>query len=275
MKSILRASVNCLPIGVRHRIKHIPGLAGLQRWLVDRVLSGDPFTHTINGGPAAGLTFDIVLPLDKAIWAGTYEADFAMAISRGVMKGDVCYDVGGYRGYMSGIMALAGASKVIVFEPLPANQSALHRLCDLNPALNIVIEPIALGNEDGIVQLRVMPDSSMGKLVSSKFQSNTLGTGEIDVRIRSLDSMVRAMLLPPPQIIKIDVEGAELDVLLGAAELLKRDRPLVYLEAHSASLERACSRELEKYDYSIHRIELDPGDEEQTRHLIASPEKTP
>ncbi len=272
MKSILRTSVNCLPYGIRHHIKHIPGVAGFQRWLVNRVLGREPFLHTINGGPAAGLRFEVTLPLDKAIWAGTYEPEFAEAISHGVKDGDVCYDVGGYRGYMSAVMALAGASRVFVFEPLPANQRALHRVCDLNPELNIELKPVAVGNMDGSVRLRVMADSSMGKLVTSTFQAGATATGEMDVAIRRLDSLVQAQEIPAPHVIKVDVEGAELDVLLGAVGVLRESRPLVFIEAHSASLEQACSEVLERLGYRIRRLELHPDDEEQTRHLIASPQ---
>lgn len=130
-----------LPV-LRHWIKHIPAVAGLQRMLVNHVLSGEPFIHTIKSGPAAGLRFKVTLPLDKALWAGTYESGFAGAIVREVRSGDVCYDIGGYRGYMSGAMALAGASRVFVFEPLPANQQALCRLRDLNPGLQIELKPV-------------------------------------------------------------------------------------------------------------------------------------
>jgi FkbM family methyltransferase len=272
MKSILRTSVNWLPHGVRHRIRHIPGIAALQRWLVNRVLSGEPFVHTINAGPAAGLQFEVTLPLDKAIWAGTYESDFADAISRGVKGGDVCYDVGGYRGYMSGTMALAGASRVLTFEPLPANQQALQRLCDLNPGLNIELKPIAVGNTDGSIQLRVMADASMGKLITSTFQSGAPTAGVIEVAIRRLDSMVQAGEIPPPRLIKIDVEGAELEVLRGAADVLTANRPLVFLEAHSGALEEACSQVLARHGYTIRRLELSSRGEEQTRHLIAFPQ---
>jgi FkbM family methyltransferase len=272
MKSILRASVNCLPHGIRHRIKHIPGVAGFQRWLVNRVLSGAPFLHTINSGPAAGLRFEVTLPLDKAIWAGNYEPEFSEAISQGVKDGDVCYDVGGYRGYMSGVMALAGASRVLVFEPLPANQKALQRLCGLNPALSVELKPIAVGNIDGSIRLQVMPDPSMGKLVTSTFQAGATVAGEIDVDIRRLDSLVQGQEIPPPQVIKVDVEGAELDVLLGAVGVLRASRPLVFLEAHSAALEEACSQELARHGYRIRRLELNPGGEDQTRHLIAYPD---
>ena len=54
MKEVLRKSVNLIPLRARHGIKHLPGIAAGQRWLVNRVLSGEPFVHTINAGPARG-----------------------------------------------------------------------------------------------------------------------------------------------------------------------------------------------------------------------------
>ncbi len=272
MRRLLRSSVNLLPSATRTWIKHIPGIAGFQRFLVDHVLSGEPFIHTINAGPATGLVFEVTLPLDKAIWAGIYERDFAHSIYTGVRRGDVCFDIGGYRGYMSGAMALAGASKVLVFEPLPANQLALRRLCALNPRLNIELKPMAVGNVDGAISLRVMADASMGKLVTSTFQAGVATTGEIDVLIRRLDSLVQAQEIPVPQLIKVDVEGAELDVLLGASKVLGEYRPRIYIEAHSAGLEAACSQELVGHGYSVRRLELELDGDDQPRHLIADPQ---
>ncbi|MBE0612755.1 MAG: FkbM family methyltransferase [Burkholderiales bacterium] len=271
MKKLLRSSVNAIPSGMRNWIKYIPGLAETQRWLVRNILSDEAFIHTINSGPAAGLRFEVSLPLDKAIWMGTYESEFTEAICKSVGRGDVCYDIGGYRGYMSGAMALAGASSVIVFEPLPANQEALKRLCRLNPGLSIELKPIAIGNLDNTFRLRVMPDASMGKLISSTFQVGATATGEIEVPVRRLDSLVQRQEIPPPQVVKIDVEGAELDVLCGANGILSDHRPHIFLEAHSAALDQACSQLLISHGYEIRSLESYPCGEEQARHLIASP----
>src|ERR1700722_2389938 len=142
MKQFLRASVNALPLSVRHWIRHIPGVAALQRWLVNRFLSGESFVHTINAGPACGLRFEVTLPADKAIWAGTFEPEFSQTLHDSVHPDDICYEIGGYRGYMSGVFALAGASRVIVFEPLPDNIVRLQRLLDLNPNLPLQLKQL-------------------------------------------------------------------------------------------------------------------------------------
>lgn len=272
MKGILQASVNFVPYGFRRKIKHVPGLAALQRLLVNRFLSEDSFIHTINAGPATGLRFDVTLPLDKAFWSGTYEHDFVAALCDRVRPNNVCYDIGGYRGYVSGAMALSGASKVIVFEPLPTNQGALQRLCYLNPDLPIEVVPAAIGNINGSTRLKQMADTSMAKLADSSFQHELASLAELEVAIRRIDSLVEDRNIPPPDIVKIDVEGAELEVLKGATNVFETSRPLIFLEAHSAALEQDCSQKLMRLGYNVSRLDNDLVSTEQTRHLVCLPE---
>jgi FkbM family methyltransferase len=268
MRALLHKSVNLLPMRWRRWIKHVPGVAALQRRVVERYLTQAPFVHTIRGGAADGLRFEVTLPLDKAVWLGLYEEQFASALRAAVARGDVCYDIGGYRGYMTGVMALAGAGAVYTFEPLPGNRRALERLRALNPALPVTIVPAAIGDTDGEARLGVMPDNSMGKLASSTFQPDAHPIASIAVPVRRLDSLARAGEIPPPSVMKIDVEGAEVDVLRGAAEVLAAHRPRIFLEAHNEELEAACRIELLRHGYVIRRLDA-PASSEQTRHLAA------
>lgn len=271
MKKFLRTSVNLLPSAARRWVKHVPLVAGTQRWLVNRVLSGEPFLHTINAGPASGLRFEVTLPRDKAIWAGTFEPEFSEMLRGGVCQGDVCYDIGGYRGYMSGVLVLAGARRVVVFEPLPDNGAALQRLAQLNPALPLQIEQLAVGGADGQARFKVMPDQSMGKLANSPFQPDVPAEREIVITVRRLDTLVFDDGFARPDLIKVDVEGAEVDVLNGAARTLREFRPRVFIEAHSAALAAACGQQLANLGYQVRQLELLALCPEETRHLVAEP----
>jgi FkbM family methyltransferase len=269
LRTAVGASVNFVPYRLRRWIRHVPGVAPLQRLVIGRVLNGHAFAHRINAGPAAGLTFEVTLPFDKAIWSGTYERAFATELAGAVKCGGICYDVGGYRGYMAGVMAAAGASKVVVFEPLPDNQQAIRRLTALNPTLRVELLCLAVGKEDGAAFLKTMPDRSMAKLTTSPFQPHAPALGAIEVPLRTIDTLVGERTIPPPDLIKIDVEGAECDVLAGAAETLRRWRPTVLLEAHSAMLEDLCGRALRDLGYRVRLIGGPPCNEEYTRHLLA------
>ena len=271
MKALLQASVNVLPDRIRRVIKHMPGLAATQRWLVRHCLDGQTFVHSVNAGPAAGLRFEVTLPMDKGIWTGTYEYDFTSAIVEHVQKDDICYDIGGYRGFVSGAMALAGASRVFVFEPLPVNRKALAKLVELNPELPISLLSYAISDNDGLGQFRVMPDTSMGNLADSCVPEATMQMDPIPVAVRQIDSLVRTQEIPRANVVKIDVEGAELAVLKGSLNLLRECRPKIFLEAHSAALERACSELLVPLCYNIHRIQSKLRSENSVRHLVCLP----
>ena len=251
----LQSSVNLIPWRARRWIKHIPIVAGLQRLYFRKFLSGREFLHEINAGPARGLIYPISLPLDKAIWAGTYESDLASAVAAAVNKGDVCYDVGAYRGFFGGVFALAGAGEVIAFEPFPENYAQLQRLAANNPQLPLRLEQIALGREEGMAEFSVMPDSSMGKLAGSSFQTDAQRASVLQVPLRILDGLISESGYPPPQIMKIDVEGAEADVLQGAMRTLQTSRPILFIEAHSQELANKCSELLEGLGYNVRVLE--------------------
>jgi hypothetical protein len=89
VKSVLGDGVNRIPFPLLPWVKNVPGIAGLQRWLIERFLSDQPFVHRINGGPAAGLRFEVTLALDKAVWAGVYEPEFTTAIVEFIKPGDI------------------------------------------------------------------------------------------------------------------------------------------------------------------------------------------
>jgi hypothetical protein len=113
-------------------------------------------------------------------------------------------------------------------------------------------------------------DGSMAKLASSPFQPKAHVLDEIEVTITRLDTLTRKRRIPPPDLVKIDVEGAELEVLKGATETLRTWQPAVLLEAHSAILEDDCARELSELGYRVRRIGSPRAGDDHTRHLSAS-----
>lgn len=268
--TVVQRSVTLVPHGLRSRVKNLPLAGAVLRRLVNKRLNGRPFVHSVDAGPAKGITFELTLPEDKGIWTGNYEPAFAGRLAAEMRPGMVGYDVGAWHGYFCGIMLAGGASKVIAFEPLPANRERLKRLVELNRHHDLVIEPVALGDREGKADLFQMAATSMAKLNDSPFQPEHNTGGAISVEIKTLDGMLARGALPPPDIIKIDVEGAEGMVLKGAERTLATAKPIILAEIHSARLMREVKALLERHGYMVDEIDASELHREQDAgHLCA------
>ena len=271
---ILRRSVNFIPYSIRTRIRDIPIARSLQRWVFRSWLSGQSFDYTINAGPAKGLRYPIELPQDKNIWTGTYEPEFAAEVVSRITPGAVCYDIGGFRGFFSGVMACRGASEVFVFEPFPSNCNQISRMTALNPDLRIELVRSAVADTNGNVAFEVMPEASMGKLSESRFDSGGADAAEtITVPQLCLDDFIFEQNKPAPDLLKIDVEGAEASVLRGAQRMLKEHNPVLLIEVHSPSIGQECLPLLEDCGYDVTILQTGRRPEPETHpevcHYVA------
>jgi FkbM family methyltransferase len=133
-------------------------------------------------------------------------------------------DVGANRGQFT-LYALARfpSAHIVAFEPLPAAQENMRRLLDGEDRVEIV--PFAVGESEGevVMHLSAREDSSSLLPVGEGQVSAFPGTGEVGttrVEVRTLDSVLADRALPRPALLKVDVQGFELPVLLGAEKSL-------------------------------------------------------
>ena len=159
-----------------------------------------------------------------------------LALRAILSAGAAFYDVGANVGFFTMIAArlLGPAGRIFCFEPLPENYRQIRHNAMLNSFTNVEIIETALGSFDGEASFWTSAEPTWGKLVSTGKVPDKM-TGEIKVPVRRLDGIVTASGLPPPDAIKIDVEGAEVDVLLGAAETLRHYRPRLLIELHGTN----------------------------------------
>jgi FkbM family methyltransferase len=134
----------------------------------------------------------------------------------------VVIDVGANIGTHTLVYAKA-ADHVFSFEPQPFAYNNLCANLLLNNIINVTPIQCALGAYDGHTTIRVLDPTQINSTPGCR-----TGEGDSKVAIHKLGSMG----FPPISFIKVDVEGSELDVLQGAAETLKRDKPVVYVEIH-------------------------------------------
>lgn len=137
----------------------------------------------------------------------------------------VC-DVGANIGYYLLLFesVIGPTGQVLLIEPSPENLPQIRRTVDLNGFTNTRLEAIAVGMREGFVGLRSGINSGVADLEQAAYQ----------VPIRPLDAVAPERV----DFIKIDVEGYELEVLRGAAAVLERDRPSLFLEVHPHILGR-------------------------------------
>jgi FkbM family methyltransferase len=179
---------------------------------------------------------------------GSAEPEVQAALAAFVRPRMTVFDVGANVGFLSVIAArlVGDTGHVICYEPLPANASQLTHNVKLNRFSHVTIRREALGRADGEAEFQVSAVGTMGKLASLA-RGVAEPAGRITIPIRRLDTLVSDGVVPAPSLIKIDVEGAEEDVLLGATEVIRKHRPLLMIELHGTN---ACiARLLESWDY--------------------------
>ena len=144
-----------------------------------------------------------------------------------VGSGDVVYDIGANVGPYALIAAgLVGPTgTVVAFEPAPSTLASLSANLVANSAENVVVMPHALSDQSGEMVLSLSSmDAGAGVHYLGDSPRGPYGTKAIArqrVVAWRLDELVGVTSLPKPSHIKIDVDGAELDVLRGAGALLE------------------------------------------------------
>lgn len=169
-------------------------------------------------------------------------------------RGGVFYDIGANAGLMSieAAVALGDSITVHAFEPLPTLARAIRVSAALNGRKNIRVHQVLLSDRPGETTLYVPSHSIHASIVPRERRS-------MAVRCRgdTIDNLVAGGHLPPPSVIKIDVEGAELRVFQGARDTIKRYAPVIYFECDENALRFGYSprelctllRDLAGYDF--------------------------
>ena len=169
---------------------------------------------------AGSLRWEIDGLTSQEFLLGTYEPYMQQAFIEYVRKGDMVYDVGAHAGYHSLFCSLlvGAAGRVCAFEPNPKNLASIRRQLSLNAPNQVCLLPYALSNRSAVARLDTSHGPSEGRLSTS---------GDIQVETRTIDSLVADGSCPAPNVIKIDVEGHEHEVLMGAMNTLRKHKPIV------------------------------------------------
>lgn len=187
-------------------------------------------TQLTNVGPydvlGNRMWLDMASPSALDMVYGTYERDTVNALKKVLKPGMTFVDVGAHVGFYTLLAArLVGAQgRVYAFEPNPGIFHMLTRNVEENGYQDIVrLIPKAVSNREGKARLFV-PEGESGE--ATLFPSSGGKGQDIEVESTTLDSFFAQEAWPNVDLIKVDVEGAEVEVLEGMRELARKSKGL-------------------------------------------------
>lgn len=211
----------------------------------------------------------------------TWEEQESKVLERALKRADVLFDVGANVGYFSlvGSRAVGPSGQVIAFEPLGRNRERLRRNLALNGISNVRVVEYGLADREAAVTAAV-PGHEFGM---ASVRAISAPSHQEEIPLRRGDDLVAELSLPRPDVIKLDIEGAEFQALAGMPRVLQGARVVLveitppYLEELGASADAVRSL-LQQHGFSDHtvvariRCWLDDGTEfVQTNEVFARP----
>ena len=172
----------------------------------------------------------------RAILRDRFENAERCFVEKYLQPGMTVLDIGAHHGFYTLLAAqkVGPGGRVIAFEPSPREREKLFRHLRLNGCTNVQVESLALGGREGLAELFVVNGKETG-CNSLRPPQVPQPTEVLEVPVGRLDSYLERQRVPGVDFIKMDVEGAELEVLRGAAELLgRRPRPVILCEVQDA-----------------------------------------
>jgi FkbM family methyltransferase len=171
---------------------------------------------------------------------GEWEPQSVKAMTEHLSTGGTFIDVGAHIGYYSLKAAnIVGANgHVVAVEPNPQTLPKLQANIAASSARVVGVWPVACAGSESTLEFYAAPRSNTGESSLSKENASqdSPATAKYSVRGRPLDAIVKEAKLDHIDVIKIDVEGAEFEVLKGATQTLADYHPVLIVEIDSSQL---------------------------------------
>jgi FkbM family methyltransferase len=203
---------------------------------VAMLLPGAGLRQTVAAGPAEGMVMLLPGGWEAGYTRGGYEPDVTAALSRLVEPGDTCVDAGAHYGYFTLLLAkLCGPEgHVYSFEAEAENARILRENVSANGLqLRVTVERAALAARGGEVDLHPAAGASEQWTLMESFAHRdsrpAVGPPERTPAVRLDDRLAE---VPRVDLIKMDIEGAEAEVIPAISGFLERRRPALVLEFH-------------------------------------------
>jgi FkbM family methyltransferase len=233
-------------------------------------LNRDPFPIVAMNGLLGGQRMRVNWANHKTYVFGTHEPHIMKVMRDLIQPGWTAVDAGAHIGYSTLLMAkCAGPTgKILAFEPLAQNYKLLVENIDLNGHKNIVAENLALLAQPGSIELRSATPGAMTWVASTHLDASAAVETQ-RVEGVTLDDYVQKHGVSRIDFVKMDVEGAEGEVLAGMSASLRRDKPTLLIELHGVTdseEKHPAVRFLRENGYTIQSL----GSRNWERHIVAT-----
>lgn len=171
------------------------------------------------------------------------------------LDGGTFLDIGASIGFITvrAARSLGERGRVIALEPHPVRFGSLERNIMLNSLTNAVALPFAAGSSNGSAIIHE-PEPSLGPHPLDVSMSD-IGGLAIEIEMRTVDDILQDFPDDRVALVKIDVEGFELEVIKGMAHTLQNLKPLVIFEALDSYALGASTGKLLEYNYTVQNID--------------------
>lgn len=178
---------------------------------------------------------------------GFYELEVQQIFEKLIKTGSVLYDIGSHVGFFAilGSKLVGREGKVIAFEPVPQHLYFLKEHIRLNQCHNVIVMDVAVSSASGEATMRFIEYDMWGSYLSAGFHPE----GNLKIKTVSLDDIVFSYRIPPPDIIKIDIEGAEILALQGGIRTINEFKPTIILSTHGEEIKKECCSLLASINY--------------------------
>jgi FkbM family methyltransferase len=195
----------------------------------------------IKSGINQGFQWSVVTT-GRGYGSGSFGRDRLGALQALAQPGECFLDLGAHKGFMSlAASRMVGPSgTVVAVEPGESNLWFLRKHLAWNDVRNVRVVQAAVGAGGGTVAFGGRGDSL----------AYQVGVGDDTVPLKSVPQIVAEEQVPPPSLIKMDIEGHELEALQGAAPLLGAEVVLL-ISIHSRALFEDCSKLLEEHGFKL------------------------
>lgn len=282
-------------IGAMRRVAHVFLPPGSSPEIYRRLIRGfhklfiyDPITQTVKvqeGELAGAMKYGPFCDADFEFALGRYEPEVTAALRQHCRPGMTVLDIGANAGHhMLLLSRLCGASgHVHAFEPVPQNVACLLETVRLNSLRNVRVHPLAISDREGEADLKFSGvfDGFAYLTQGGHGRSECQRAPRISITVRTsdLDTICSTSRIDRIDLIKMDIEGAEMLALSGMTRILSVHRPVLILELWGTEHIAEAPILLSRFGYETHTLSVWRGFVQgafaETSNVLALPNPNP